>query len=434
MKKFSTLFGGSKTSGGVVENTLKHMAQLNDTNKRNSALEKLSEDLSTLQLMLYGDPDNEPNAEEVKKLVPLILESDKQGYNLFYKLCEHIKDLSFEAKKQAAQIICFVVRRCNKNDLPEYLQNHTNVFQTLMEGFEDTQLAQHVGSVLQEMAKRSEIGIMLFDIQCDSKKPSSTIIFKPVAISKSASLFMDREAITKTITEDESKDEVTDEEKIKNDGSPLEVLIHSNDSGDVTLTVKDVVTQLFVYSHYPNLIIAGAAFEVLTILLNKHENRSRQYIEKNFEEVMKYFNGSVMSENFVTQGKFLKLLGDILLSKHNNKIRMQYIAEKENLRVVMTLLKSSHRLIGYESFHIFKVFVSNPNKSEEVHIILFKNRDKLIKLLEEFQIQREESDPEFKQEKGIVLEHLRTLEKPPKVSSQEKKTRKEEEEATDSNR
>jgi len=157
-------------------------------------------------------------------------------------------------------------------------------------------------------------------------------------------------------------------------------------------------------------------------------------LKKNFEEVMKYFNGSVMSENFVTQGKFLKLLGDILLSKHNNKIRMQYIAEKENLRVVMTLLKSSHRLIGYESFHIFKVFVANPNKSEEVHIILFKNRDKLIKLLEEFQIQREESDPEFKQEKGIVLEHLRTLEKPPKVSSQEKKTRKEEEEATDSNR
>jgi len=100
--------------------------------------------------------------------------------------------------------------------------------------------------------------------------------------------------------------------------------------------------------------------------------------------------------------------------------------EKENLRVIMTLLKNNSRLISYESFHIFKVFVANPNKSEEVHVILFKNREKLIKLLEEFQTQREETDPEFKQEKQIVLEHLKTLEKPPK-SAQEKKTRKEEE-------
>ncbi|ETO27404.1 Mo25-like family protein, partial [Reticulomyxa filosa] len=191
MKKLSLLFSGSKQVG-IVENTLKHMAQLSDTKKYESASEKLSEDLKALHLMLYGDPDHEANAEDVKKLIPMILEVDKDGHNLFYKLCKHLKDLEFEAKKQASQIICFVVRKCNKSELPEYLQNHSDIFVYLMEGFEDQQLAQHAGSVLQEMAKRSEIGPMLFNVSLSLKKTSSTIVFKPSLQAKSSSQFLDR--------------------------------------------------------------------------------------------------------------------------------------------------------------------------------------------------------------------------------------------------
>ncbi|ETO17623.1 hypothetical protein RFI_19697 [Reticulomyxa filosa] len=197
---------------------------------------------------------------------------------------------------------------------------------------------------------------------------------------------------------------------------------YGNDIGEVVLTATDAVTQLFVYAHNPNLIISSDAFEVLSILLNKHETISRKYIEQHIDVVFQFFNGSVMSENFVTQGKFLKLLGDVILSKHNAKIRMVYITNKNNLRIVMTLLKNSSRLISFESFHIFKIFVANPNKSEEVHIILFKNRDKLVKLLEEFQTQREESDAEFKREKEIIIDHLKNLEKPPRISLVHQKT------------
>ncbi|ETO15708.1 hypothetical protein RFI_21664 [Reticulomyxa filosa] len=469
MKKLTTFFAGSKQTD-IVETTLKHLAQLDDTNKRSFATEKLSEDLKTLQFLLYGDPDHEADAEEVKKLTPLILETDKNGHNLFYKLCKYMKELPFEAKKQAAQVICFMVRRCNKNDLPEYLQNHKDIFQFLIEGFEDHQLAQHAGSVLQEMAKRSEIGVMLFDIPCHFNKLSSTIIFKPSSLTKSTSLFMDNcfqktkkgeekkasffflplpeikkkklinnrdalakmvaeeskaaeaesdrsDANTKSTNEDVKKDEANATDAQKN--GCLEITTQDSGGIETTLTAKDIITQLFIYAHNPNMIIASDAFEVLSILLNKHESRSKRYIEEHFEEVISYFNGSVMSENYVTQGKFLKLLGDVLLSKHNSKIRLMYITDRNNLRIFMTLLKNTSRLISYESFHVFKLFVVNPAKSDDVHIILFKNREKLVKLLEEFQTQRGETDAEFRREKEIVIEHLKNMEKP---QIQEKKT------------
>jgi len=326
-----------------------------------------------------------------------------------------------------------VVRRCNKTELPEFLQHHQDIIMILMEGFEDEQLTQHVGSILQEMAKRTEIGPMMFDVPLSFKKSSSTIVFKPSLAIKSSSLYIEREKLVKSFGVEEMKGDtgvkslleispplatvVKEQKENEKNDAYVQVVTQTHDMLETTLTANDVITQLFVYSHNPNLIVSSDAFEVLNLLFSKHEVRTRRYIEDHYDRMMEFFNGSVMSENYVIQGKFLKLLADVLLSKQNSKIRMLYISNKINLRIIMTLLKSSSRLISHESFQIFKVFVANPHKTEKVHIVLFKNQKKLVKLLEEFQTQREETDPEFKREKYIVLDYLKTMEMPPNLSS-----------------
>ncbi len=50
----------------------------------------------------------------------------------------------------------------------------------------------------------------------------------------------------------------------------------------------------------------------------------------------------------------------------------------------MNLLRDKSRNIQFEAFHVFKVFVANPNKPRPIMDILQKNREKLLKFLAEF--------------------------------------------------
>lgn len=52
--------------------------------------------------------------------------------------------------------------------------------------------------------------------------------------------------------------------------------------------------------------------------------------------------------------------------------------------MMMNLLRDKSRNIQFEAFHVFKVFVANPQKPAEIMSILSKNREKLLTFLEDF--------------------------------------------------
>ncbi len=64
---------------------------------------------------------------------------------------------------------------------------------------------------------------------------------------------------------------------------------------------------------------------------------------------------------------------------------MRYINEPENLKIMMNLLRGNTKAIQFEAFHVFKIFVANPKKSQPVVEILVRNRKKLIEFLQKFQ-------------------------------------------------
>ena len=80
----------------------------------------------------------------------------------------------------------------------------------------------------------------------------------------------------------------------------------------------------------------------------------------------------------------MQLLGELLLDRANFNIMTKYISNQENLKMMMNMLRDKSRSIQFEAFHVFKVFVANPNKPKPILDILLKNKDKLINFLNTF--------------------------------------------------
>ncbi|KAJ3282926.1 hypothetical protein HDU79_009549 [Rhizoclosmatium sp. JEL0117] len=80
----------------------------------------------------------------------------------------------------------------------------------------------------------------------------------------------------------------------------------------------------------------------------------------------------------------VKLLGEVLLDRTNYSVMAKYISSPDNLKLMMNLLRDKSRNIQFEAFHVFKVFVANPNKAKPILDILQKNKEKLVTYLTGF--------------------------------------------------
>ena len=133
---------------------------------------------------------------------------------------------------------------------------------------------------------------------------------------------------------------------------------------------------------------------------------------------------------------------------------MRHISSKANLKVIMNIFRSepykivtylhflhSHTHISYsiyldkytylfpsslfspylpcrhkspavqlETFQIFKIFVANPKKPDEIIWTLYRNKSKLIAYLKDFHL--DENDPFFVDEKRLLIDTLERLTEP----------------------
>ena len=134
-----------------------------------------------------------------------------------------------------------------------------------------------------------------------------------------------------------------------------------------------------------------------------------KYSETNHDKYFSEFNELIQSDSYETQRQFLTLLADLLLEKTNYKLMIRYIGQKKNLETAMNLLQNDSDAISHEAFHIFKVFVANPNKVRDIHIVFWENEKKLITFLQSFSLDKAKKDKPFAKEKKIVIKHLKDL-------------------------
>lgn len=158
-----------------------------------------------------------------------------------------------------------------------------------------------------------------------------------------------------------------------------------------------------------NFDVASDAFVTLRDLLTKHRAMVADFLLRHFETFFKRYNELLTSENYVTKRQSLKLLGEMLLDRSNFKVMTQYIAVVEHLKLIMMLLKEKSKNIQFEAFHVFKVFVANPNKPNDIKNILFKNKEKLISFLSTFQNEKDKEDEQFCEEKALLVREISAL-------------------------
>eukprot|EP01087_Luapelamoeba_hula_P021397 TRINITY_DN746_c0_g1_i1.p1 TRINITY_DN746_c0_g1~~TRINITY_DN746_c0_g1_i1.p1 ORF type:complete len:336 (-),score=73.28 TRINITY_DN746_c0_g1_i1:94-1101(-) len=153
--------------------------------------------------------------------------------------------------------------------------------------------------------------------------------------------------------------------------------------------------------------VASDAFATFKDLLTKHKVMCADFLEKNYDAVFQNYTKLLHSTNYVTRRQSLKLLGELLLDRANFNVMTKYISEQENLKLMMNLLRDRSKNIQFEAFHVFKVFVANPNKARPILEILVKNKDKLIAYLDTFQNDKE--DEQFADEKAFLLKQIDQL-------------------------
>jgi len=174
------------------------------------------------------------------------------------------------------------------------------------------------------------------------------------------------------------------------------------------LLYSDNFYDFFKYVEVSTFDIASDAFATFKELLTKHKMLAADFLEANFDKVFGHYQKLLHSDNYVTRRQSLKLLGELLLDRHNFSVMTRYISNPDNLKLMMNMLKEKSRNIQFEAFHVFKVFVANPNKPKPILDILLRNQDKLVDFLSKFHNDRSD-DEQFNDEKAYLIKQIKEL-------------------------
>ncbi|RWR96013.1 putative MO25-like protein isoform X1 [Cinnamomum micranthum f. kanehirae] len=172
---------------------------------------------------------------------------------------------------------------------------------------------------------------------------------------------------------------------------------------------SDHMKKFFDYIQLPNFDIASDASATFKELLTRHKSTVAEFLTKNYDWFFAEFNSKLLeSANYITRRQAIKLLGDMLLDRSNSSVMMRYVSSKDNLRIMMNLLRESSKNIQIEAFHVFKLFAANQNKPPEIVSILIANRSKLLRFFSDFKMDKE--NEQFEADKAQVIKEIAALE------------------------
>ncbi|OLN95384.1 Conidiophore development protein hymA [Colletotrichum chlorophyti] len=313
-------------------------------------------------IVANADSEADSSPEQIYQLVTGLIEED-----LLYLLAVNLWRLPFESRKDTQVIFSYVFRfrpstASPKSDplaLSYVVNNRPQVLLELCRGYEHKESATPAGSVLREVLKsEAAAAIILYD---DNEESGSS--------NKGINL-IDRDR---------------------------------RQSGN------GVFWRFFDWVDKSSFEVAADAFTTFRELLTKHKELVPKYLSVNFDLFFdKYNNILVQSNSYVTKRQSIKLLGEILLDRSNYSVMTAYVDRGEHLKICMNLLRDDRKMVQYEGFHVFKVFVANPHKSIAVQKILLMNREKLLTFLSHF-LEDRTDDEQFIDEREFLIKQIRNM-------------------------
>lgn len=325
--------------------------------------EELMKTMSQIKLILQGTQETESTPEQIYSLVTGMIQED-----LLYHLALNLHRLNFESRKDAQVIFSYVLRfrpptaspKSEPLALSYVINNRPEVLIELCNGYDRRESATPAGTVLREVLKsEAAAAIILYD--------------------------------------DPSEDGY----------SPSKGLTGVNP--EVRQSGRGVFWKFFKWIDQGTFEVGADAFTTFREILTKHKSMVAQYLATNFDLFFdKYNNILIKSSSYVTKRQSIKLLGEILLDRANYAVMTAYVDRGENLKICMNLLRDERKMVQYEGFHVFKVFVANPHKSIAVQKILLINRERLLTFLKGFLEDRTE-DEQFIDEREFLIKQIKNM-------------------------
>lgn len=176
----------------------------------------------------------------------------------------------------------------------------------------------------------------------------------------------------------------------------------------------------------------GSALQLFNNVLTWYKSMASKFLAENHETFLRRFNEELIGPNcnFVTKKQCIKLLANILSNRENYRVMLGYVQDADNLKVIMRLLQEDAASIQLEAFHVFKIFVANPQVNqvppekniEKVAKILYKNKESLINFLKNFQKSNDDEnmDHEFESEKKFLINAIENLQNPAKNQNRDR--------------
>ncbi|KAK4130295.1 Mo25-like protein [Trichocladium antarcticum] len=304
----------------------------------------------------------EANPEHIYQLVTGMIEED-----LLYLLALHLHRLPFESRKDTQVIFSYIFRfrpptgaqKPEPLALAYVVERRPQVLVELCRGYDHKESATPAGTVLREVLKNeAAAAVILYD---DGEETGSSA-------RGVAGVNLDRPQ-----------------------------------SG------RGVFWNFFDWIDKSSFEVSADAFTTFRELLTKHKDLVPRYLAVNFELFFdKYNTVLVQSNSYVTKRQSIKLLGEILLDRSNYNIMTAYVDRGEHLKICMNLLRDDRKMVQYEGFHVFKVFVANPHKSVPVQKILIMNREKLLHFLSHF-LEDRTDDEQFIDEREFLIKQIRNM-------------------------
>ncbi|PYH89465.1 Mo25-like protein [Aspergillus ellipticus CBS 707.79] len=356
--------GRSRQPSDIARSIKDLLVRLRESPTTAKVEDELAKQLSQMKLIVQGTQEIEVSPEQVQALVHATLQED-----LLYELARGLHRLPFEARKDTQTIFSHILRfkpaNANHADPPviSYIvHNRPEIIIELCNGYEHSQSAMPCGTILREALKFDVIAaIILYDQSAEGEPAIRLTEVQPGVPQEGTGIFW----------------------------------------------------RFFYWIDRGSFELSADSFTTFRELLTRHKSIVTGYLATNFDRFFAKFNEIlVQSSSYVTKRQSIKLLGEILLDRTNYNVMMAYVESGENLKLCMKLLRDDRKMVQYEGFHVFKVFVANPNKSVAVQRILINNRDRLLKFLPRFLEDRTDDD-QFTDEKSFLVRQIELLPKEP---------------------
>ncbi len=182
------------------------------------------------------------------------------------------------------------------------------------------------------------------------------------------------------------------------------ILVAEPQHDEYTPLNKHIIELMHTHVNNDSFEVAADALATIKVLSTANPQAVREFLQSHHSAFFGAYDVMLRSTKYTTRLEGLKLLSELLLDKDNFDIMVQFVRSKGYMRSVMTLMRDKHTSIQFEAFHVFKLFVANPEKPDGIQQVLVSNREKLVTFIRNLCNDRDDSD--FMREKALIIETL----------------------------